>query len=458
MTPSSLAEGFFRSCVALDPSRGARSELGAVVAWLSDRSSRMQMHVERIPFRATRAWRFERDPMLRLVHDTGRFFTVEGARILSRGVRHDQAILHQPEVGLLGFMMARFGDVPHLLVQVKWEPGNRAPQLSPTVQATHSNYTRAHGGRAQPYLDEFLDASPGSVVLDALMPEHGRYFLGKWNRNVVVEVDPRLPVTDSFQWVTLGQLKALLQRDDVVHMDTRSVIGALGLGADALPPLARGDEFARAVQLSAREDVHLAPIEGWLRRAAEEVRLEVHAEGLDEILGWEVTDDSICPRTDDPGFSVVAVRVEAPHREIASWCQPLIQPGQPGLLGLACRRDEGRLAFLVSARVEAGYGGAAHIFPTVASGGGCAEPFYEIFRDPPAEWVRCSVTNSEEGGRFFLYDNRFVILELPEGEALDVPPSHRWLTLGELTAAAKRGLVSMELRNVLAALRVVAGE
>ena len=42
------------------------------------------------------------------------------------------------------------------LLQAKAEPGNiNKIQISPTVQATKSNYTRVHGGKEIPYLRYF---------------------------------------------------------------------------------------------------------------------------------------------------------------------------------------------------------------------------------------------------------------------------------------------------------------
>ena len=70
------------------------------------------------------------------------------------------------------------------------EPGNvNIIQLSPTVQATKSNYTRVHKGKLPAYLNYFLDRKKSKFLVDLLQTEQGGRFLRKRNRNMLVEVD-----------------------------------------------------------------------------------------------------------------------------------------------------------------------------------------------------------------------------------------------------------------------------
>lgn len=68
----------------------------------------------------------------------------------------DQPIINQPEVGYLGFIVKEFNGVLHFLMQAKIEPGNvNHVQLSPTIQATRSNYTQVHQGAKRYILSTF---------------------------------------------------------------------------------------------------------------------------------------------------------------------------------------------------------------------------------------------------------------------------------------------------------------
>ncbi|NEE09324.1 NDP-hexose 2,3-dehydratase, partial [Streptomyces sp. SID7499] len=139
-----------------------------------------------------------------------------------------QPIIKQPEVGILGLLVKEFDGVPHFLMQAKMEPGNpNLLQLSPTVQATRSNYTGAHRGAAVRYIDHFVSPEAGSVVADVLQSEHGSWFYRKSNRNMIVETTADVEPHEDFRWLTLGQLAQLLHQDDVVNMDTRTVLSAV---------------------------------------------------------------------------------------------------------------------------------------------------------------------------------------------------------------------------------------
>ena len=453
------ALGFWRSCLATGVADGALHSLDALRHWIESQRRAATMRVSRIPFAEMDAWSFTRDAPLRLAHASGRFFTVEGARfrVLATGQTWDQPMLNQPEVGLLGFLMSVFDGVPHFLAQAKREPGNAALQLSPTVQATYSNYTRAHGGREQPYLDHFISPHLESIAFDVLMPEHGGYFLRKRNRNMVVRVSGSIPVRDGFCWVTLGQLKALLGEDDVVHMDSRSVLACLPLGAsgaaDELAHMAQDDDHAAAIARSASASEDVTELEAWL----EGTPIDVELLSLDGLRSWPLEADLLGPGRGASGdFSIVAVRVEASHREIPRWTQPMVAPAMEGFLGQIVTRRAGTTLFLVEARPQAGHDGSAHVFPTVSTTTPDEAPFVRHFRDGAEGKPLLSVRNSEEGGRFFHFYNRYRVTELPPETLGVVPTTHRWVSLAQLAALAQRGLVSMELRNLLAALPVAA--
>ena len=184
-----------------DTVRGAHLRTEDVDDWLEGRRRAHRFRVDRIPFAELDGWSFEAGTG-DLVHRTGRFFTVEGLRVTtSEGAFPEwhQPIIRQPEVGILGILVKEFDGVPHFLLQAKMEPGNRnLLQLSPTVQATRSNYTKAHQGADVKYLEYFHGARRGRVLADVLQSEHGSWFYRKSNRNMLVEADGEVPVHEDF--------------------------------------------------------------------------------------------------------------------------------------------------------------------------------------------------------------------------------------------------------------------
>jgi oxidase EvaA len=84
-----------------------------------------------------------------------------------------------------------------------------------------------------------------------------------------------------------------------------------------------------------------------------------------------------------------------------------------------------------------------------------APQFLDLFHDPSPDAVRFSSVQSEEGGRFFHYQNRYMILELPEGTVQTVPEEFMWMTLGQIQELMPHGYFNIEARNLLACLHLM---
>lgn len=113
-------------------------------------------------------------------------------------------------------------------MQAKIEPGNvNKIQISPTIQATKSNFTQKHGGKKPAYIEYFLNSDRYKVLVDQIQSEQSSRFLGKRNRNIIVSVDEDIEVLSSHMWMTLKQIKELMKIDNLVNMDTRTVLSCI---------------------------------------------------------------------------------------------------------------------------------------------------------------------------------------------------------------------------------------
>lgn len=437
-------------------------------AWLDARRRAQPMHVARVPIRALAGWSLDRSPMA-LAHRSGRFFSVGGLRVRTDfgPVRSwDQPIIHQPEIGILGILTRVSGGARQYLMQAKQEPGNVGDaQVSPTLQATFSNYTQAHGGSRPDFLDYFTGARPARVLVDQLQGEQGSRYLRKRNRNVIIEVDEAdgdaLDRDERFRWMTQGELYGLLARPNLVNMDTRTVLACQPRGMHE-PETDAHDGFARALDESAAPGARARhsseALRAWLASLQEGHALDLETRGLDALEGWHVGDMAIA-RDDGRYFSVIGVSVTGGTREVPSWEQPLIAHEGFGLNGFVLQRLDGVLHFLVRACLYPGNQFRFELGSTVSRsnaascfGAPDAPPYLDMFRDPPRAWTRYDQVQSEEGGRFFHYENRYVLIEVPEDEPVDETPAHRWMTLAQLEAFVAAGLVNIEGRNLLACL------
>ncbi|MFD8424426.1 NDP-hexose 2,3-dehydratase family protein [Streptomyces sp. NPDC059466] len=424
-----------------------------VFAWIDERQREQQQHVERVPFAALRGWRFDnRTGDLR--HDSGRFFSVLGLSVHSDfgPVRTwSQPIIHQPEIGILGIALRDFDGVPHLLMQAKSEPGNvNGVQLSPTVQATKSNYTGVHGGSAVPYMDLFRRPGPGQVVADVLQSEQGSWFLHKRNRNMVVEVGPEVEAGEDFAWLTLGQVNMLLRHDNLVNMDARTVLSCL-------PDWRGGEEnLVEDAGWSLHTD---REVRTWITRRRAEHEVSVAPIPLAQAQGWLRTQHAVT-HCNGLYFDVVAVDVSSRGREVPAWSQPLLEPRGMGVAALFVKRIDGVLHALLRARAEPGFLDVVELGPTVQ----CVPENYEHLPEadrPPylvqalarRDSARYDVVLSEEGGRFRNAQSHYMIIET-ESDFPAVSDEFRWLTPHQLTELlCYSHHLNVQARTLVAALR-----
>ncbi|MFC9057072.1 NDP-hexose 2,3-dehydratase family protein [Streptomyces sp. NPDC057074] len=433
--------------------------------WLAEQARRGEYRVTPVPFSLLRGWHFEEDGG-NLRHESGRFFSVEGLHVTADGLPpggRRQPIIVQPEVGLLGIVAREIDGVLHFLMQAKMEPGNiNSFQLSPTVQATRSNFTGVHRGRRIPFLDLFLERCRSRVLVDVLQSEQADWFLAKRNRNMIVEIDEDVETGEEFRWLTLGQLLRLLRLDNVVNMDSRSVLACLPT-AGARPRAAGGPDdtgVLRSFHDPAAPSVHgTAEILSWLTGVRAVRELDQRRVPLREVEedGWLFSGTEIGHQS-GRRFRVIGADVAASNREVGSWTQPMIQPQVPGLMALLVKRIRGTLHALVQARVDVGHLNVAELAPTVHcrpadhTGPG-REPFPPFLTDvltAPAERFRYDGVQSEEGGRFYHAENRYAVVEAPDDFPEEIPADYAWLTFAQLTELLAHGnYLNVELRTLV---------
>jgi oxidase EvaA len=365
-------------------------------------------------------------------------------------------ILNQPEVGIVGILAKEFDGVLHFLMQAKMEPGNvNTVQLSPTVQATRSNYTRVHQGKNTRYLEYFNGAKRGRVLVDVLQSEQGAWFLGKRNRNIVVQVAGEVPEHEDFRWLTLHQIRKLLSTDNLVGMNSRSVLSCMLF---ARPGGLPGDAFTGALTRSYDPAVSALHTRGeilrWFTAAKSMCEWSVSTIPLAEVPRWSRSADEIA---DDAGrdFRIVGVRAGALNREVSSWAQPLLEPRRQGMAAFVVRPIDGVMHLLVRATRQPGLRDIVEIGPTVHVLPD-AEPAIPhqfaaaVIAADPAR-VRFDAVLSEEGGRFFHAQTRYQVIEADAHFPLDVPPDFCWVTVRQLMElVAHSDHLNVEARTLLA--------
>ncbi|WP_258382361.1 NDP-hexose 2,3-dehydratase family protein [Streptomyces sp. NTH33] len=420
--------------------------------WFEDARKSIYTHVERVPLASVSGWHCDPDASA-LTHHSGRFFSVEGIRTHHAGgpVEHwDQPIINQPETGILGILVRRIDGELHCLMQAKAEPGNiNGLQLSPTVQATRSNFTGVHRGKSVPYLRYFREATGHRIIADSRQSEQGSWFLRKRNRNMIVEVTAEVEAVDGFRWLPLGELLGLLRFDDLVSMDSRSVLACLPFPPDEPAP-----------ESSPRVRSGTAEILSWITEARSRIEVTTERLPLPQLAHWRRGPLSIGHES-GRFFDVIGVRVKAAGREVAEWGQPMIAAHGTGLVAFLVTRIDGVLHVLVQQRVEPGFVDVVELGPTVQctpcdhdAAPGCERPpFLDEVLGAGPERILFDTVLSDEGGRLFHTRSRHLIVEtghLPE------PPGYRWTTPAQLSALLRHShYVTMQARSLLACLHAL---
>lgn len=479
--PSTNLDFFVSSLTEVNPFHST-AELGE---WLAGLNEKLYFDVERRPLAELENWAFD-DWSGDLQHASGRFFSIRGLDVSTNGgpVAHwSQPIIHQPEIGVLGIVTKKIDGVLYLLLQAKAEPGNiNTFQLSPTVQATRSNYMQVHGGARTRYIEYFLDPSRARVLLDQMQSEQGARFYQKRNRNIVVRIgdDEDIEVGEHFRWFTLAQVKRLARRDNTVNMDTRSVISMICydpehksslaavdagrlrecLGGSPLvhenlvEPSVRGMVSAHGNSASMLDDARLLQ-----RLTAEKFGCDLDARliPLNEVKQWRRGPDDIS-HVDGRYFSVIGVHVRAGDREVTTWDQPIVRQVDTGIVGCILADHDGVLHCLVQMKMESGNMDVLEIAPTVqcitdSYAYGDRPEYLDRFLDPPAGTVVLDTLQSEEGGRFYREENRNVILYDEAPASPDLPPRYMWCTVRQLKELLKyNNYLNVESRSLLSLL------
>lgn len=442
-------------------SRAAQTSLHEdryVEAWLRRARAAANLRSRPIPLFGLDHWRI--NPATgNIEHESGRFFTLIGTKVR---LRHhfdeqewDQPFIDQAEVGILGILAARFNDVLHFCLQAKEEPGNlHGVQLSPTVQATFSNYTRSHGGRQPPLVDLFLRARSSDILYARLQTEDGGRFLFKSNRNMIVRCAPdAVPVRSSrFIWLTLRQIALLLQRDNIINACSRSVLSSL-LHAGACEPDSLRSAVGRArlgrtldlsawphhagTEAGATVDAGVRALLEWLDTQKAVTHLHVKRVPLATLADWRVSRQGFFVHREDRFFRIVGLSVNSKDREIAAWTQPILENRGEGVIGLLVQTIAGRRCVLLQAKAEPGNRPPVQLAPTVQftpanylDNMALQKPFlFDEFIRPSLGRVIHESRQPEEGARFFRECNVHRIIEVPAGTELDLPDNYRWMPL-----------------------------
>lgn len=472
---SKIQIDFIRSALAVDSRTSPTKD---IIAWIRKKNLEVTSKVEERPLSELRNWIID-ESTGDISHVSGKFFSIEGVRVKTNWgniPEWDQPIINQPEIGFLGLLGKKIDGTLHFLMQAKIEPGNiNTIQVSPTLQATKSNYSQVHKGKKPLFLEYFNGQKSVVRLIDQLQSEQGARFLKKRNRNIIVEVPEgeEVQCSDNFMWMTIGQIKDLMRIDNLVNMDTRTVLSCVGYGSFSTDTLSifsllfdNAKKNDQMINSALNRDDHLnnfTDIVSWITQLKTQYELSVEKIPLNKVAGWSQKNGEIFHK-DRKYFSVIGVRVLIGNREVESWDQPMIKPSQEGLIGFIVKAINGVYHFLVQAKLEPGNFDIVELAPTVQCLTGnyrtgvneYSVNYIDQFLGARPENIIYSALQSEEGGRFFKEQNRNMIVEVGDDFPIEVADNYCWMTLNQLLRLIEfNNYLNIAARSLISAIKFV---
>ncbi len=274
-----------------------------------------------------------------------------------------------------------------------------------------------------------------------------------------------MEVLPSHRWMTLGQIKRLMRYDNLVNMDTRTVISCVpisllaGDSREDLSGLFNDQHFYRSI-FSCGEKYRLPEVFGYLNDIKMFCAPPPKLVPLYSLKDWKLLDDGIYCEKPYP-FKVIFCDISIEGREVRHWAQPLFEALGSALFGLVCVESKGGLEFLVRAAPEVGCFDSVELGPTAQNEAvGEQKPdddvsrfFKERLKD--GRGVVFDHLLSEEGGRFYHEQNRNVLLRVKKDELPSLPEGYFLLDFKTLNGLGQiNNILNIQLRNLLSLLEV----
>ncbi len=437
-----------------------------ILSMIEKRNREAGVKIEKIDFDYEGSdWHYEKGEIR---NANGTFFRITGLRQTIDGkVIREQPIIVQNEIGYLGIIAKEFDGTLYFLMQMKIEPGNvNKVQISPTIQATKSNFMQTHGGKTPAYLEYFVSRRKHEIIVDQIQSEQSSRFLGKRNRNIIILVEDEVKVLDSHLWMTLGQIKELMQYDNLVNMDTRSVISCIPFALRDfsfkelryLRTLFHDESFFNSVFFG-EPGAKINRIYQYINDVKMLDQSRIRLVDLDSLQSWRRTPGGI-EAVNGP-FRVIYCNIEIEGREVRKWQQPMLEAAGESVFGLICCVTDQKMEFLIQTKNEVGCFDKVEMGPSVQLEkweGSVRDPVSAFFisRAESGKGIMFDGLFSEEGGRFFHEQNRNIIMRIDKEELpFPLPEGFFWADFQTLNILIQfNNCLNIQLRNLLSILRL----
>ena len=352
-----------------------------------------------------------------------------------------QPLIIQKEVGILGILKKKFNFIDHYLLQAKVEPGNiNNIQLSPTVQATKSNFLRKHGGKKTKYLDYFIKKKFNTNILTRLkLSEQGTRYYEKSNKNILIDVkNNKVKNFSNFIWVTKKNLITLINKKNLLNMDTISVFSS------SIKPNLIDYPKNKLSKITLKLDQ--------FKKKSKLIKKKTY---FNKLKNWKIYKDKIYD-TNKKFFSIIALKVKTNSREVQSWCQPIISDHFTSVNGFLFQKFNNTDHYLLQVVLEPGFE-KLKFTSTISiknfnNNNKIQDKFIKHFKNKKN--ILIDVVNSDEGGRFYRNETRNIVSGLKGTKSISLTKKYIWASHNQIVDLISQNLLSIEARNLFASFNI----
>ncbi|MDB3959288.1 NDP-hexose 2,3-dehydratase family protein [Candidatus Pelagibacter sp.] len=390
---------------------------------------------KRIQFINTKNWKFEN----LINHTSNKFFKIYGYLIRTnfpKLKKYYQPLISQDEVGYLVMFKAIKDNKTFYLLQLKAEPGNRNTiQLSPTIQATKSNYMRIHGGKKTQFIEYTKNTK--NFLLNTNQPEQGSRYLNKYNKNIIIKTEKFKLLTKNFIWVEQKDLEKLSKKNNLLNMDTISILSC---------------------NLKKKEiDIPINSIHKIKKKYSnfkKKYKIKLSRISLKKMKNWIYNNREIFDNK-KKNFKIESYKIITNYREVTEWSQPLVSDFYKGLNVLLTKKINGTTNYLCQIILEPGYK-VPKFTNTIMLKNLKNKYFLKSFLNKNKinkKKKLIEVINSDEGGRFNNNQSQNIVYEI-DGSSILKKQNYIWISHNQMLELLKKKLLTIELRNLFGLLNI----
>tara|TARA_B110000196_G_scaffold152487_1_gene131337 strand:+ start:1566 stop:2837 length:1272 start_codon:yes stop_codon:yes gene_type:complete len=407
--------------------------------WLKKQKKNHKLKIKVIKLKDIDKWKIDNS---KIYHKTKNFFKIVGIKVLTNFNKKnwDQPMIIQNEVGILGII--KNTKTNKYLLQSKVEPGNiNKLQLAPTVQATKSNYSRVHGGKKVPYINYFLKSKK---TIPSLQSEQGFRYLNKFNSNILLKTSKFIEIKPEFYWFNKNEIKELIKIRNIINMDTLSVFSSFMTKVKKDYPINS-----------------IRKIYDWVKINNKKYFMKTKIVDLIKLKDWTYNSTKI-EHKKKKHFSIIGINASTNKREIKNWSQPIIKGKEMAFAGFIktkfnniehylCRYilKPGLMSGVISCTVNTSDINNYSKNHTLNSN----EKYFikkYFFSQYSKKNIIYDNILSDEGGRFYQCQIRYMISKLLYPDSIKIPNNYIWISHNQIVDMIRDQKLDIEARLLFA--------